>query len=80
MNVLRQTYVERLEAMGVEQVRLRVRNELLETDLIIPAIGWLQDKAIEKVEQANRAAHRAKWAAWAAVALAIVGIIFTILK
>jgi hypothetical protein len=76
----RRTYVERLEAMGVEQVRLRLRNELLETDLIIPAISWLQDKATEQAEQANRAAHSAKWAAWAAVALAIVGIIFTILK
>jgi hypothetical protein len=80
MSERRKSYVERLEAMGVEQVRLRLQNRVMEDDLVAPAKDWLLDKAFEQAEQAKRAAQGAKWAAWTAGALAVIGIIVGMLR
>jgi hypothetical protein len=76
----RKSCVERLEEKGTKAVRLQLRNEELEPDLVVPAIGWLQDKAAEEAEETNRTAQSASWAAWAAVALAVMAIIIAIVK
>jgi hypothetical protein len=76
----RKSYVERLEEKGTRAVRVQLKNEELESDLVVPAIGWLQDKAAEELDEVNRMARNANWAAWTAVVLAVVAIMIAIAK
>jgi hypothetical protein len=67
MNDGRKTKIERLEAMGVKDVRRRLINNSPEGDLVEPAVGWLRDKTAQD-------ARRAKCAGWIAAIAAVLAV------